>query len=150
MRAPGLATRWSSRRLGGNLFARHDQQHVVADDDRRAFVGHRQLVGEPLAHFDPKAADDGGLFLGEEQSDRAVRAPRFCHLQQGAVAAANVEHIVVGAKFDLAHDAFLDATSDGLLVFAAQGEVLDVVEMARGFAAIFHVVFGTGDHRTVE
>lgn len=132
---------------GGNVFARDDEENVVANDDRGAGVGQGQRVGEGLADVEAGAADEGDFFFGGEQAEGAVDAESLGHAEEGAVAAADVDEVVIGSELDGFDDLFVNAAGEVFFVAAAEGEVVEIAGVAGGLAAVFDVVVGAGDHR---
>ena len=113
----------------------HDEQHVVADDNRRAFVSQGEVVSQSLFDTEASPAQYRHLFVRGEQSYSATRAHTFRHTQQRAIAAAYVHEIVPRVKFDRLDDAFVNQLCNLLQVPAPQGQVVRISGALRRFAA---------------
>jgi len=133
-------------KAGGNLLAGHNQKNIVADDYGGAAIRQRLHVRQALSDIQAQAPQDGDLFFGREQADRASDANLLCDLEHRAIAATDVDEFVFRAESGGLRNLFVNPPRDIFEVTPAQGKIVRIAGMLRDLATILDVVIGAGQH----
>ena len=125
-----------------NFLAGDDQQHAVANDDRRTCVRNGQPVAEGLLHIQPFGPNQGNFFLGRPQSQRTADPDFRGKMQQNSVSTTDVNEVVTRSEAHNVDDALMNCGSDLLFARAPQREVVQRLEVDGIFATVFDVIVG--------